>query len=187
MPVVFLFIVGLVAVGASVAEESAISPPASVPADRSFRGSSAGTGLAEPTKVTDLSTVVSLQAFNQGGAWQPQDTFSQKPGYPQGGYQQGGAQQAGPGAAGFQPSRGHEQFSMLLAVLIPLVAIVCVCCCIIHFLRCCCGDLFGGDMSPMAGAGLGAVAGYEMAQYADGQGGYGYGGYGGGFDGKPMY
>lgn len=42
-------------------------------------------------------------------------------------------------------------------------------------------------MSPMAGAGLGAVAGYEMAQYADGQGGYGYGGYGGGFDGKPMY
>ena len=65
MHVVFLFTVGLVAVGASVAEERAISPPASVPADRSFRGSSAGTGLAEPTKVTDLSTVVSLQAFNQ--------------------------------------------------------------------------------------------------------------------------
>merc|ERR1712066_41839 len=126
-----------------------------------------GSGATE----VDLSEAVVLQGYGQGG-------------YQQGGYQQGGYQQ------GIQPGgygqghygQGDGQFSLLLSVLIPIVVLVCACCCVIQLVRCCCGEVCGGNMDPMLGAGLGAVAGYEMGQYMDG----GYGGYGG-YGQQPMY
>merc|ERR1719401_2682149 len=100
-------------------------------------------------------------------------------GYGQGGYQQG-IQAGGYGQGHYGQSNG--QFSLLLSVLIPIVVLVCACCCVIQLARCCCGEVCGGNMDPMLGAGLGAVAGYEMGQYMDG----GYGGYGG-YGQQPMY
>merc|ERR1712151_432538 len=76
---------------------------------------------------------------------------------------------------------GDSKSSLLISFLVPIVVLICVCCCVVQLIRCFCGEICGGNMDPMLGAGLGAVAGYEMGQYMDGQGGYG------GFGQQPMY
>jgi len=135
-----------------------------------FFGASAEPGpvlaASEPSKVADLSDVVVLQG-----------------GYASGGFQQGGFQQQGGYQQGVQPgsynrgSFGQDGGSnIMVSVIVTVLVLVCACCCVIQLMRCICGEVCGGNLDPMLGAGLGAVAGYEMGQYMDG--GYGQ---------QPMY
>jgi len=204
MPRVLL--IGLCAVvGQVAAEEAAAAPSILSQVARSFRGASDAVRLiGAPPKVADLSETISLQSYQAQGNYGAQQGGSQQGGYQQGGYQQGGYQQGGYQQGGYgqggygqggygqggygqggygQGGYGDSKLSILLSFLIPIIVLVCICCCIIHIVRCLCCS---GDMAPIAGAGLGALAGYEMGQYMDGPGGYGGpGGYYGGP--PPMY
>merc|ERR1712024_377062 len=104
-------------------------------------------------------------------------------GYQNGGYQQGGyAPQGGYGYQGGSQGGygGDSKLNLLMSIVVPIVVVICLCCCVFQIIRCVCGEICGGGMEPLLGAGLGAVAGYEMGQYMDNQG-YGSPGYGGGY------
>merc|ERR1719195_1254485 len=130
------------------------------------------TGLSsEMAKTSDIHQTVSLQGGYQYGGYQ------QGGGYP-GGNQQGGyAPQGGYGSSSGSPG-GDTKLNLLISVLVPIVVLICVCCCVFQIIRCVCGEVCGGGMDPLLGAGLGAVAGYEMGEYMDGKNGPG---------GYPMY
>ena len=64
---------------------------------------------------------------------------------------------------------GDTKLNLLISVAVPIFVLVCICCCVFQIIRCVCGEVCGGGMDPLIGAGLGAVAGYEMGQYEDQQ------------------
>jgi len=140
----------------------------------------------------------------------------------QGSYQNGGNYgygQAGYGQGGYGQGGSHggsklDDFLPALSLLLPICLLLCLGLVVCQVLRCLCGGLCGDQADPMLGAGLGglagyetgmgalpgAVAGYEMGRYMDGQGvdsaalgglaGYEMGQYmggPGGYGGKPMY
>jgi len=148
-----------------------------------------------------------------------QGGFAQS-GQQQGSYQNGGnygygradAGQGGYGQGGSHGGSKLDDFLPALSLLLPICLLLCLGLVVCQVLRCLCGGLCGDQADPLLGAGLGglagyetgmgalpgAVAGYEMGRYMDGQGvdsaalgglaGYEMGQYmGGGYGGKPMF
>merc|ERR1719336_2468676 len=79
--------------------------------------------LSSDSTEVDLSKTVVLQGYTQGGYQQ--------------GIQPGGYVQEHYG-------QGNGQFSLLLSVLIPIVVLVCACCCVFQLVKCCCGEVCSG-------------------------------------------
>jgi len=139
------------------------------------------------------------------------------------GYGQGGYGQGGYGQGGYHSGSKLDDLLPTISLLLPICLLICLCLLVCQVLRCLCGGLCGDQADPLLGAGLGALAryetgmgalpgavggyemgrymdgqgvdpaalvglaGYEMGQYMGGPGGYGGPGYGGGYGGQPMF
>merc|ERR1719336_19496 len=124
-----VLLVGLyVVVGEMVAEKLAATPSIASQAASSFRGASDAVRLTNASvEVADLSGTIGPQAYQAPGA---QNGGYQQGGYQQGGYQQGGYQQGGYQQGGYgQGGYGDSKLSILLSFLIPIIVLVCICCC----------------------------------------------------------